>query len=126
MPSEYRAMVERHALVLMEPPWCWGASASARVDVARLRLAAQRGGVVLTDIPDDWDSLEEALAVPGVVGAIAVACDGIDLWVGREYEVEVGIALRRTTETTAARFELRDPAEAEVVLRALSERSEAQ
>lgn len=115
----WTALVRRHALVLLDPPWCHGASAAPRVDVALLRGQAARGGVVLSDIPDDWRSLEEALALPGVVGAIAVACDGIDLWVGPDFEVDVGVPLRRTTETPLARFELRDPAEAEVVLAAL-------
>ncbi len=112
-------IVRRHALVLLDPPWCYAPSASPRVDVALLRVQAARGGIVLTDIPDDWDSLEEALAVPGVVGAIAVACDGIDLWVGPEQEVDVDVPLRRTTETVLARFELRELADAEVVLAAL-------
>lgn len=118
----WTALVRRHALVLLDPPWCYGASASPRIDLVLLRWKAIGGGVVLTDIPDDWDCLEEALAVPGVVGAIAVACDGIDLWVGPEHEVDVGVPLRRTTETTLARFELRDAVEAEAVLRAIAAR----
>lgn len=114
----WRALVRRHALVLLDPPWCYGPWPAPRIDIAVLTTQARRGGIVLTDIPDAWDSLEEALAVPGVVGAIAVACDGIDLWVGPAYERDVGV-LRRTTETTLAWYELRDPEDAEAVLRAL-------
>ena len=120
VPTEWTALLRHHALTLLEPPWVWGASASPRVDLAILRARAVGGGVVLTDIPDDWDNLERALAVPGVVGAIAVACEGIDLWVGRAFELRLDVPLRRTTETSAARYELRDAGEAEVVLLALA------
>jgi hypothetical protein len=120
IPAPWTDLVLRCALILLDPPWCYGPSPSPRIDVAVLSLQAARGGIVLTDIPDDWDSLEEALAVPGVVGAIAVACDGIDLWVAPEYELPLDVPLRRTTETTAARFELRTLDEAEQVLTALA------
>ncbi len=119
LPAPWPSLLLHADLVLLEPPWCYGPSPSPRIDVARLSTLARRGGVVLTDIPDAWDSLEEALAVPGVVGAVAVACDGIDLWVGRAFELALEVPLRRTTETTAARYELRDPGEAQAVLEAL-------
>jgi hypothetical protein len=116
------------ALSLLDPPWCYGAHPGSEIDVPRLalelrRLDAKPRSVVLSDIPDDFASLQEALALPAVAGAVAVACDGLDLWVGRTVEEalagRVEARLSRDSETPLARFELRDPRQADEVLRLL-------
>ena len=77
----------RGPIGLLAPPFCYGAWRGPRVDLpvlrvrARSRLAEGHDGLVLTDIPDDDASLAAALEIPGVLGALAVACGWVDVWV---------------------------------------------
>lgn len=95
---------ERAPIGLLEPPFCYGAWRGPRIDLpvlrvrARARLDGDHDGLVLTDIPDDDDSLAEALEVPGVLGALAVACGWVDVWVREavaERAGQEGLSVRR-------------------------------
>jgi hypothetical protein len=83
--------------------------------------------VLLSDIPDDFASLEEGLALPGMAGAFAVGCNSLDVWLAPGVEAAATAAgigiVRRTTETDLARIELRSPEEAEALWRLLAELS---
>ncbi len=112
-------------LQLIEPPWCFGPRAGKLIDVPLLTFQLRSAGrpgrwAVLGDIPDDFESLEAALALPEVAGAAALACDGIDIWLGRSQEAALGSwPVRREEGTTLVRVELRDPEQADAFLRAL-------
>lgn len=93
----------RAPIGLLEPPFCYGAWRGPRIDLPVLRVRARarledHDGVVLTDIPDDDASLADALAVPGVLGALAVACGWVDVWVCEpvaERAAREGLPVRR-------------------------------
>jgi hypothetical protein len=85
---------------------------------------------LLSDIPDDLGSLAEGLALPGLLGALALGCGSLDLWLAPAVEAAVlrGLAetpavapaVRRSGETPLARLELREPAEAQRLWELLS------
>ncbi len=115
-------------LQLIEPPWCFGPRPGRLIDVALLTFqlrSTPRSGrwAVLGDIPDDFASLEAALALPEVAGAAAVACGGIDIWLGEAQERALSTwPLRREEGTTLVRVELRSPEQSDAFLRALTGR----
>lgn len=104
----------RHAVRVLEPPFCYGPWRGPRIDLPilalRVRDALADGarGVVLADIPDDDDSLLAALAVDGVLGAIAIGCGHLDLWVVDPVASAVSetCTVRRSTGTDLAWAEL--------------------
>lgn len=94
----------RSPVRLLDPPFCYGAWRGPRVDVpvlaTRVRWEREGGAaaVVLTDIPDDEESLMAALALDGVVGALALGCGSLDVWVEEGVATsvaEAGLAVRR-------------------------------
>lgn len=117
-------------LRVLDPPLCFGPRAEPLLDVPllalKLRLEAMpdRPCVLLSDIPDEWDSLERGLALSGMAGAFAVGCGSLDVWLAPAVEaaaVASGIGVvRRTPETSLARIELRSPSEAADLWRLLS------
>lgn len=114
------------ALRLVEPPWCSGPRPGRLIDVALLAFRLRRAGragrwAVLSDIPDDFASLEQALALPEVAGAAALACSGVDIWLGEDQEEALRAwTLRREGGTTLVRVELRSGEESEAFLRVLA------
>ena len=112
-----------HAVRVLDPPFCYGAWSGPRVDLPVLRLsvrdvlAAGARGVVLSDIPDDDASLAEALDVPGVLGALAIGCGHLDLWVRDPVAdaLKDACTVRRGTDTTLACGTLDAPTRIRVV-----------
>jgi len=112
----------RHAVRLVEPPFCYGAWRGPRIDLPvlelRVRDAGRSGaiGVVLSDIPDDDQSLLDALAVPGVLGALAVGCAHLDLWVLDPIAAALAeaIPIRRSADSPLVRAEIHSPEQARV------------
>ena len=74
-------------------------------------LADGAQGLVLADIPDDDGSLLAALELHGVLGALAVGCDHLDLWVLDPVAVSMADActVRRSTGTRLAWAEMAGP-----------------
>lgn len=94
----------RSPVRLLDPPFCYGAWRGPRVDVpvleTRVRWEREGGAasVVLTDIPDDEDSLAAALTLDGVVGALALGCASLDVWVEEAIAgmaADAGLSVRR-------------------------------
>jgi len=107
----------RHAVRLLDPPFCYGAWRGPRIDLPvltlRVRDALADGarGLVLADIPDDDESLLAALELPDVLGAIAVGCDHLDLWVLDPLAASLAdvCTVRRSTGTPLAWAEMANP-----------------
>jgi hypothetical protein len=122
-------------LLLVSSPMCWDARGQCiDPDLLRLRLRdlPPGGAAVLSDIPDVLPSLERALAIPGVVGALAVGCGSVDLWLAPAIErpllarlapVGVGV-VRRSSETSLACLVLSTPQEAQAAWLAIQSVSE--
>ncbi|MCO4769118.1 MAG: hypothetical protein KDA24_03755 [Deltaproteobacteria bacterium] len=102
---------------LLAPPFCYGAWRGPRVDLpilasrVRAKQAAGAWAVVLSDIPDDDESLMSALQTRGVLGALALGCGELDIWVE---DSTAGLAalqdlrVRRTTDSPLPRIVVRD------------------
>ncbi len=117
---------------LLDPPLCSGPWRGQRIDVPILAArvaAARRGGawaVVLTDIPDDDASLSDALARDHVLGALAVGCGTLDVWVDEDVAdgaVAQGLRVRRGGGSPIARVVVAEPAELRALWAWLEERS---
>jgi len=81
-----------------------------------VRAQQERGaiGVVLSDIPDDDASLVAALATEGVLGALAIGCGCLDVWVCDAVgaaAIDAGFTVRRTPESPLPRVVIEEPAQ---------------
>lgn len=111
------AQTPQHAIRLLDPPFCYGAWRGPRIDLdvlaLKLRDALADGarGVVLSDIPDDDDSLERALRQDGVLGALAVGCGHLDLWVIDPIAAALAdvCQVRRSADSSLACARIDDP-----------------
>jgi hypothetical protein len=109
----------RHAVRLLDPPFCYGAWRGPRIDIPVLQLRVREAladgarGLVLADIPDDDDSLLAALDLDGVLAALAVGCGHLDLWTVDPVAADIADActLRRSSGTSLARGEMATPAQ---------------
>lgn len=107
------------AVPLVDPPFCYGAWRGPRIDLLMLgttvRAAQSRGArcVVLSDIPDDDESLVAALSSEGVLGALAVGCGWLDVWVTEEVArgAEGHLTVKRSSDSVLPRVVIRDPGE---------------
>ncbi len=120
----------RHAVRLLEPPFCYGAWSGPRVDLPilslRVRDALADGaqGLVLADIPDDDGSLLDALHTDGVLGALAVGCGHLDLWTVDPIAAALSevCTVRRSADGPLACAKMDDPTQIRLVWSVLEAR----
>jgi hypothetical protein len=104
---------------LLDPPFCYGPWRGPRIDLLMLRTLVRgsrsRGAraVVLSDIPDDDESLIAALSCDGVLGAIAVGCGWLDVWLREEVARNATghLMVKRNSSCVLPRVVIHDPME---------------